>query len=645
MKRILNKKNGVTLIEALMVVSVGAVATTTTLQIMKDSEESTQVNLLSKQLNTIVEGFDQRLTIDRYNANLWPDIDSIKDYNTRAQVSDFLSKTLIAHNASGCGNQTEGWRPTIEDSIADGVSPSVSDDYRNQLKLIPCGLWSNHIPFRMESSLHLKTSGSQIDKIYTLLFFENDSQFEKNFLSAKQALLKSKSSSLGGEGGTHEFKMVDLEASDISDSNLSTIECLNKGTKCAFYAGIETTGEGLEYLHVDGSNSMVNSKLKFKKDLASANVNTCSSYNYDVSNGTWSYMDNYDCGIGINPDKSINGLPFVEVNVDTATIKRIYLDKECELKDGSTQPCGLYNNPRNGDQVLMATEFLDSKFAEIEVMNVTNATIENLNVLSQLVSNIATINTLTVNGVSTFTGDANFNGLNNTVNKNLTVKEHTELELLTVNDQATFKKDILAEKDIDVKGTLTANNYKLGTISSSDLGRNCDIQNSLKLFVDGDHSELAVCANSGSGVYKWKLANARENQIIAFKGSCPEGFEKFSEGEGRFLVGASNSAVETNGVIDLDANGNAVTYQVGDVGGHSFVALTEAEMPSHKHAVPTIETTCSGSDCQGSANLKSGNDTVWSYTRELNTGSAGNDLPHENRPAYYAVNYCIFKEL
>ena len=57
MKRILNKKQGVTLVEALMVVSVGAVATTTTLQIMKDSEETTQVNLLSRQLNTIVEGF------------------------------------------------------------------------------------------------------------------------------------------------------------------------------------------------------------------------------------------------------------------------------------------------------------------------------------------------------------------------------------------------------------------------------------------------------------------------------------------------------------------------------------------------------------------------------------------------------------
>ena len=76
----LGSKAGVTLIEAMMVLSVGAIATTTTLKMTTDSEKSATVDLLSAQINKIVEGVDQRLTIDRYSSNLWP---TIKDYNTR----------------------------------------------------------------------------------------------------------------------------------------------------------------------------------------------------------------------------------------------------------------------------------------------------------------------------------------------------------------------------------------------------------------------------------------------------------------------------------------------------------------------------------------------------------------------------------
>lgn len=85
--KIKSKKTGVTLIEAMAVLSIGALATTTILK--------------------IVEAADQRLTIDRYGSDKWP---AIKSYNTREQVSEFISKEFIAFDANGCG-LVDGWKP------------------------------------------------------------------------------------------------------------------------------------------------------------------------------------------------------------------------------------------------------------------------------------------------------------------------------------------------------------------------------------------------------------------------------------------------------------------------------------------------------------------------------------------------------
>ena len=622
----LGSKTGVTLIEAMMVLSVGAIATTTTLKMTTDSEKSATVDLLSAQINKIVEGVDQRLTIDRYSSNLWP---TIKDYNTRQQVSDFINKELIAHEASGCGNP-DGWKPLIEDT---------EDEYRNKLKLIPCGLWNNNIPLDLDAEMHLKSTGNFISEIYTVLKFKDDEGFKDNYISLKQVLLKSRSSNKEGEAGFHQFKFIDLTSTTPEDSNLSFSECTSLKTKCGFYAGVVSSGEGIERIHVDGSNSMVNSKLTFQKDLNTPLIEGCVSYSYDMSLG-WQKKENVSCGIGIDPTYNT---PFVEINAFSSTFDKVFLKNECELNNGTKKPCGLYIDDSGAEEVLLAVDNLDVDYAEINVLNVTTATIEDLEVLTQLIANKANINTLEVSGVAKLKNTTTMEGIDNKVTNDFTVEGHSEIELLTVKGISTFKEDVYAEKDMTVNGTLSANNYKLGVITVSDLGTTCaeKEQGALKIFVNGQHTELVVCADIGTG-FKWKLANARKNQVIAFKGACPEGYEDFEEGEGRFLVGATKGNVVTNGVVDYDSNGNPVSYSVGDMGGHSYVALTEAELPSHSHTIPSIETSCSGDSCQA-ANVKAGVDTVWSTTKELSTGQTGQNAPHENRPSYYAVNYCIFK--
>lgn len=622
MKRNFNlRKKGVTLIEALMVASIGAISFTTVQTLISSSEEDEKVFLLSNQMTQIVEAFDKRLSIDRYDINKWP---TTRDYNTRIQVSEFFSKELIAHEAMGCG-RTDGWKPFIED---------VEDDYRNKLKLVPCGTWSTSIPFGLEASLSIKNTGSQLSEIFTIVKFETEEDFERSFLSLKKALSRARGNKSAQEAGIHTYKFVNLTASYPNETTISTKECTDLGVDCGVYVGLETSGEGYEYLHVDGSNSMINSKVTFRKDMNTPKISTCISFTYDVSTG-WTKKENIDCGIGID---NTYATPFVEANIYSATMDKLYLNKDCTLSTGKTQPCGLYKDPDNLDAVLLATEDLDVTDANIKVLTVDEGTIDDLTVLTKLSANEAIINTLTVNGETVLKGNTVMKGANNTIEKDLTVNQHTELTTLTANGISTFNENVTMEKDLNVLGTVTANNYKLGAITASELGTSCNTEerNSLKLFLGTRDKELAICANIGSG-YKWKLANARINQVIAFNGTCPEGFEQFSEAQGRFLVGAGSPTGE------VDQNGNAINYSVGDMGGSSFVKLEVDNLPSHTHDVPTVTTTCNSGSCQGLANVKSGSDTYWSVTRDVETGATGGDIPFDNRPSYYAVNYCIFK--
>ena len=99
----------------------------------------------------------------------------------------------------------------------------------------------------------------------------------------------------------------------------------------------------------------------------------------------------------------------------------------------------------------------------------------------------------------------------------------------------------------------------------------------------------------------------------------------------------------TNGTPDLRDRfvvGAAGNYAVGATGGYAEVTLTQAQMPRHTHDFTVIKKhatmwtdsflTC-GADSMGE-DYRGG--TGWiTY--------AGNDLPHENRPPYYALCFIM----
>ena len=90
----------------------------------------------------------------------------------------------------------------------------------------------------------------------------------------------------------------------------------------------------------------------------------------------------------------------------------------------------------------------------------------------------------------------------------------------------------------------------------------------------------------------------------------------------------------TNGTPDLRNRfivGAGSSYGIGNTGGEAFHTLTIAEMPSHTHEE---------SGHGGWPGCACGGDPVGHY-KQVQTGPAGGNQPHENRPPYYALAYIM----
>lgn len=141
--------------------------------------------------------------------------------------------------------------------------------------------------------------------------------------------------------------------------------------------------------------------------------------------------------------------------------------------------------------------------------------------------------------------------------------------------------------------------------------------------------ELYICQN-----LKWEPL-VSESGISAFNSeSCPAGWRNYTEADGRFLIGT--------GYFDTIHNG-VVRYKVGDKGGEVKHKLVLDEMPAHTHFAPSIEHICQACHYNlGLSHVGSGT-SYWAMNQsnKLTTGETGAGVPHENRPSYYAVKFCI----
>lgn len=96
----------------------------------------------------------------------------------------------------------------------------------------------------------------------------------------------------------------------------------------------------------------------------------------------------------------------------------------------------------------------------------------------------------------------------------------------------------------------------------------------------------------------------------------------------------------TNGTPDLRNRfivGAGALYTVGNTGGSASVALSVAQMPSHRHRV------MGGGEGSTYLNLQLVSHYSAGYGREELLDYAGGNGSHENRPPYYALCFIMFK--
>lgn len=117
--------------------------------------------------------------------------------------------------------------------------------------------------------------------------------------------------------------------------------------------------------------------------------------------------------------------------------------------------------------------------------------------------------------------------------------------------------------------------------------------------------------------------------VVAFEADdCPDGWDLYHAGAGRFLFGADND------------------HKLRTEGGAKKHKLTLSEMPVHRHDDRSDEGDANHLLVQVSGTLTETTTDTTGHPREFNNmrgvrmQSRGQGRPHENMPPYRVVNFC-----
>ena len=663
------KKTGFTLIESLLALSLvsGSIVygVDYTLKSLEEAKYKQHANLPLQ----IIKAIDRRIEVDGYSSDLWTGLP------TSSNTEDMLNYSKNAFIAKGnlnCGLST-GWVPQLSDA--------------STLELIPCNLGQDKYTiydYQLLTSNNIDGYISSQD-IIMRLNSNIDIKEDDIFLKHKQLLTKIKS-------GQPTLKMGNFQAgfSDFNDltKDISNKECIALENNCVIKVSWESDGY-TESLRLDGTNNMINDTISFSDTYYSDNKQ-CLLWSYDGDldgDGEEEYTlepNTVNCGIGIYNKTQTPLIATVDAVVDSVTPMRpIVLDQVCNtytrdssgylIANGTTE-CGLfqdnYTDPSNpSNKIIQVVEnfqvdankdsTLDrTMFVEDLVVGTLKTTtldiIENLVVNGSTKLNIlyvkdgtvsefndaVTMKILDVLSKTHFKSDVTIT--DNTVsgestNNGLSVTGDVNIDLLTLNNVPNN-----VDNDVNVQNGTTSANLQLLTDSNIWNGANCGADELSHMAFDGKNVLVCRTISLPSQPTKYKWLSNRQGEVLAFNGSCPDGWTSFNDADGRTLLGNGKVFEPTLNTAD-----KTIDYQTGDKGGQAFVKLTEAQLPSHQHDFRDAYFSEHWGD-RGNAGMWGDNGGAdkdnSEYTRDAITDPVGGDQAHENRMPYYVVNYCMYQE-
>lgn len=624
----MKKIQGLTLFETMLVVSISMSVMAVGVSWFSVYQKQKFASAVATDVVQVMSAIDKRIFLDGHDSSKWGDL----SYSNNDAVRKFLSEKLISKTA-GCG-KTNGWEP-----ITNKIENITEASKMENVALVPCKLWAEKTPWNTDLSVDVTTDAGKVSAVNLYFESKTDADFENNFPYLRKAVSEMKVKDGNEISGSHYYGFVNVTDKTIP---ITPIKCSEIKSSCLLKATYSAEDIGTEFLSVTGSNSMVNSAITFKPDANTAAV-SCIRWKYDSSGNYVS--SNVKCGFGIYDTADSETNKRIDLVMDSTTTKGFYLNKSCNRYDynfssqtlqvAGVSPCGIYEEDGSVIQV-------------VDKMYTDNLFAKQIKAKDLFISNLDVKEALTILDTLTATGNVKIDG-KTTINQGLTVDKNAKFsKSLEVGDTLNVKGnstlEAVAAENIYSASNITSKTFQgdfLDLNQSKTLNALCDSSEAGKITgtttstgLDYKHA-LLICKTTSNAPseYRWRSINGIEGQVMAFNSICPPGWKKFSQADGRMLVGT--------GVV-TDVNGLSTSYSLGDIGGESLVALTIDQMPTHQHDSHVPTSSCS-SNCISAGVATSHTNTVWSSNSSIQTSSTGGSKPHNNMSPYIAVNWCIYE--
>ncbi len=631
----MKKINGLTLIETLAYLSIFSGAFAGVYKIKQDYNKTIEKETFTNNVEDLMFGIDQRISIDGFEATLWNE----QNWTDREEISELLvnkqlrpssnySKFSTIMKKNGCEGE---WEP--------------QNDLNEKSNLVQCNMWKNKIPLDLEAKGELKKDVNGFIKSVEFTFnFKDDMDFEENIISLRRSYSKLKEKEDKGISGKFHYNFIDQSNNDISIG-----KCIELKSDCHFKAVFDREG-GNEELRTDGGNSMINSSVNF---ISSKNNSPFKCIRWTKSNsGLWDkVVDEDNCGIGIYSDES---LPVIaEVIAKNGTFENVLLDKECNLFNWDnfnnklqidtlkTTACGMTKDSNEIFQVIQNikakngyTENFYFKDLQMDIFNVDSIIAEDVNVdfvnvsNNLTVDNEATFNELDVSNYSKLEGQTNaYNKLN------------AYGDAIVYSDTSTNQK--IETKDLKVLGDTNAYSLNAENVTTDIAYAHEELSTNLIKFGTNYNSgdsclQEGLVAKKSSGATlvckknKWAsaISGVPIGTINAWTSySIPAGWLKCN---GSSIPSKHSELRNLVGGYTPDLRGRFVRGYGGLSGG--LGSVQGEEIKSHRHT----EKRFNGRDDAGGGRDKGANDAI----HTTSTGWSG----IESRPKNYSVIYIIKAE-